>query len=55
MLDFKGYLTLSLPLSPTPRSKRELGQPLLSRERSKLRVKGKGKGLDRELVIHSKV
>ncbi len=30
ILGFKGYLPL--PLSPTPRSKRELGQPLLSRE-----------------------
>ncbi len=42
MLGFKGYLPL--PLSPTPRSKRELGQPLLSRERAKLRGRGKGKG-----------
>ncbi len=35
MLGFKGYLPLAL--SPTPRSKWELGQPLLSRERAKLR------------------
>ncbi len=39
MLGFKGYLPLAL--SPTPRSKRELGQPLLSRERAKLRGRGK--------------
>ncbi len=39
MLGFKGYLPL--PLSPTPRSKPELGQPLLSRERAKLRGRGK--------------
>ncbi len=39
ILGFKGYLPL--PLSPTPRSKRELGHPLLSRERAKLRGRGK--------------
>ncbi len=39
MLCFKGYLPL--PLSSTPRSKPELGQPLLSRERAKLRGRGK--------------
>ncbi len=42
MLGFKGYL----PLSPTPRSKRELGQPLLSRERAKLRGRGKTENWD---------
>ncbi len=38
MLGFKGYLPF--PLSPTPRSKRELGQPLLSREYAQLRGRG---------------
>ncbi len=38
-LVFKGYLPL--PLTPTPRSKPELGQPLLSRERAKLRGRGR--------------
>ncbi len=41
MLGFKGYLPL--PLTPTPRSKPELGQPLLSREHAKLRGRGKTK------------
>ncbi len=50
MLSFKGYLPL--PLSPTPRSKRELGQPLLSRERTKLRGRGKGKGVRQRNGIH---
>ncbi len=44
MLGFKGYLPL--PLSPTPLSKPELGQLLLSRERAKLRVRGKTENCD---------
>ncbi len=47
MLGFKGYLPL--PLTPTPRSKRELGQPLLSRERAKLRGRGKTDNWDAAL------
>ncbi len=39
ILGFKGYLPL--PLSPTPRSKPELGQPLHLRECAKLRGRGK--------------
>ncbi len=42
LLRFEGYL--ALPLSLTPRSRRELGQHLLSRERAKLRGRAKGKG-----------
>ncbi len=42
ILGFKGYL----PLSPTLRSKRELGQPLLSCERAKLRGRGKTENWD---------
>ncbi len=37
---------LPLPLSPTPRSKRELEQPLLPRERTKLRGRGKTENWD---------
>ncbi len=48
MLGFKGYLPL--PLSPTPRSKPELGQPLLSRERAKLRGRGKTEKWDSPLI-----
>ncbi len=44
MFGFKGYLPL--PLSPTPLSKPELGQPLLSRERAKLRGRGKTENWD---------
>ncbi len=47
ILGFKGYLPL--PLSPTPRLKRELGQPLLSRERGKLRGRGKTENWDSPL------
>ncbi len=47
MLGFKGYLPL--PLTPTPRSKPELGQPLLSRERAKLRGRGKTENWDAAL------
>ncbi len=49
MLGFKGYL----PLTPTPtaRSKRELGQPLLSRERAKLRGRGRTENWDSPLVF----
>ena len=37
-LGFKGYVPLTL--SPTPRSKLVLGQPLVSREHAKLRGRG---------------
>ncbi len=51
ILGFKGYLPL--PLSPTPRSKWELGQPLLSRERAQLRGRGKTENWDSPLHLHS--
>ncbi len=47
ILGFKGHPPI--PLSPTPRSKRELGQPLLSRERAKLRGRGKTEKWDSPL------
>ncbi len=49
MLGFKGYLPL--PLSPTPRSKPELRQPLLSREHAKLRGRGKTENWDSPLMF----
>ncbi len=52
MLGFKGYLPL--PLSPTPRSKRELRQPLLSHERAKLRGRGKTEKWDSPLIYWNK-
>ncbi len=45
ILGFKGYLPL------TPRSKPELGQPLLSRERAKLRGRGKTEKWDSPLFF----
>ncbi len=49
MLGFKGYLPL--PFSPTPRSKRELGQPLLSCQRAKLRGRSKTENWDSPLIF----
>ncbi len=49
ILGFKGYLPR--PLTPTPRSKPELGQPLLSRERAQLRGRGKTENWDSPLVF----
>ncbi len=51
MLGFKGYLPLPLAPNVTLRSKRELGQPLLSRERAKLRGRGKTENWDSPLVF----
>ncbi len=48
MLGFKRYLPL--PLTPTSRSKPELGQALLSRERAQLRGRGKTEKWDSLLV-----
>ncbi len=50
MLGFKGYLPL--PLTPTPRSKPEFGQSLLSREHAKLRGRGKTEKWDSPEVLH---
>ncbi len=46
IIGFKGYL----PLTPTPRSKWELGQPLLSRGRAKLRGRCKTENWDSPLL-----
>ncbi len=53
MLGFKGYLPL--PLTPTPRSKPELGRPLLSRECAKLRGRGKTEKWDSPLTPASRI
>ncbi len=45
------HRNLPLPLSPTPRSKPELGQPLLSRERAKLGGRGKTDKWDSPCIL----